>query len=142
MRVIVCGSRTKEQLTVMEQALVRGLAAMYGRALTVVHGDCKGLDRAVADYAEGCGIRTEAVAPDWRSYGRAAGPIRNQEMLDMGADMVVAFKEPFDWAFRKGGTEDMVRRARDAGVPCWVVQRPLTDLVLRLWAEAEQRNGR
>lgn len=46
---------------------------------------------------------------------RAAGPIRDQEMLDKGKpDLVVAF-------LGNRGTADMVRRAREAGVP---VRRP------------------
>ena len=30
---------------------------------------------------------------DWKKYGPAAGPIRNQRMLDWGPDLVVAFAE-------------------------------------------------
>lgn len=47
---------------------------------------------------------------DWDKHGKAAGPIRNQQMLDEGKpDLVLAF------AGGKG-TDDMCRRARAAGV--------------------------
>lgn len=51
------------------------------------------------------------VSPgDWRRLGKAAGPIRNQRMLDAGRpDAVIAFPGG-------AGTADMVRRAREAGV--------------------------
>lgn len=65
---------------------------------------------------------------DWCRQRRSclgAGARRNQEMLDyaLRADecSVIAFKDDFDWTFKKGGTEDMVRRARDAGVSGTVV---------------------
>jgi hypothetical protein len=53
-------------------------------------------------------VRWECKA-EWKKYGPAAGPIRNQRMLDWGPDLVVAFSGG-------KGTADMVRRARAAGV--------------------------
>lgn len=47
---------------------------------------------------------------DWKTHGKAAGPIRNQQMLDEGKpDLVVAFPGGT-------GTADMIRRARKAGI--------------------------
>ena len=47
---------------------------------------------------------------EWGKHGRAAGPIRNQRMLDEGKpDLVVAFPGG-------RGTADMMARARNAGV--------------------------
>lgn len=54
------------------------------------------------------GMRFDA---DWRGLGRAAGPIRNQRMIDEGKpDLVVAFPGG-------DGTADMKRKARAAGIP-------------------------
>jgi SLOG family YspA-like protein len=50
------------------------------------------------------------IKANWRKYGPAAGPIRNQQMLDWGPDLVVAF------AGGKG-MAGMVALARAAGVP-------------------------
>jgi hypothetical protein len=56
------------------------------------------------------GVPVSAHPADWFSHGKAAGPIRNQEMLAMEAPALVV-------AFPGGrGTADMVRRARKAGV--------------------------
>jgi hypothetical protein len=49
-------------------------------------------------------------ALDWKRYGNAAGPIRNQRMLEWGPDLVVAFAGGT-------GTAGMVALARAAGVP-------------------------
>jgi hypothetical protein len=46
-------------------------------------------------------------------------------MLDSGVDLVLAFKHPFNWALDRGGTEDMVRRAKRAGVPTFVIEGPV-----------------
>lgn len=75
----------------------------------------------------------ESCPPDCRrAIGRAAGPIRNGEMLAEGRpDLVVAFH--LDIA-RSRGTRDMVNRALRAGVPVLLVDgsgvRELTEEVL------------
>ncbi len=55
----------------------------------------------------------------WGEYGKAAGAIRNQQMLDEGKpDLVLAFSH--DLANSKG-TKDMVNRARKNGVENYVI---------------------
>jgi hypothetical protein len=55
---------------------------------------------------------------DWDKYGKAAGPIRNKQMLDEGKPQaVIAFS--YDLA-RSRGTANMVAQARDAGLPVWL----------------------
>ena len=47
---------------------------------------------------------------DWKKYGKKAGPLRNQQMLEEGKpDLVVAFPGG-------NGTADMVRRAKKANI--------------------------
>jgi len=52
---------------------------------------------------------------DWTRLGKAAGPIRNQEMVDAGADMVYAFPTP-----ASRGTLDCMARAWVRGIPIFV----------------------
>ena len=59
------------------------------------------------------GAWVHVIPADWKKHGRAAGPIRNQQMLDEGkADVVVAL-----WDGKSRGTLDMIQRATEAGVP-------------------------
>jgi hypothetical protein len=105
MRVIITGGRdyTDEQV-------VRNVINSLPASTTVIHGDAPGADTLAATAAIQAGLTVEAWPADWRTHGRGAGPRRNQAMLDAGADAV--------WAFPGGrGTADMVRRAREAGVP-------------------------
>lgn len=61
-------------------------------------------------YAADHGISAEGFPADWRKYGKSAGPLRNQQMIDEGKpDLVVAFPGGT-------GTADMVRRAKAAGI--------------------------
>ena len=67
-------------------------------------------DTLAAEWAQARAIPCRLFLADWTTHGRAAGPIRDQAMLDTGKpDLVVAF-------VGDRGTADMVRRAREAGV--------------------------
>lgn len=79
----------------------------------IVHGACPTGADAIADHwATMTGYPVERHAADWDRRGKAAGPIRNQEMVDAGADVCLAF--PLG---ESRGTRDCMRRARAAGIP-------------------------
>jgi hypothetical protein len=62
--------------------------------------------------------RIEPVAAEWDTFGRAAGPIRNQSMIDMAPDLVLAFHNDMD---HSRGTVDTVDRAIKAGINVEVI---------------------
>lgn len=113
----MCGSRDWTDDHPIE-AVIEGIAYNWSD-VHIIHGNARGADqlaREIAAVAEHDPI-VESFPAHWHTYGRAAGPIRNQRMLDAGADLVVAFS---DIPITKG-TQDMVDRAKKAGVPVWVV---------------------
>lgn len=75
---------------------------------TVVHGDCSGVDKDAAQWASHHSYTVWAHPADWKKYGKAAGPIRNREMVKI-ADVCVLFPGG-------RGTDDMFRAAVDAGL--------------------------
>jgi hypothetical protein len=80
------------------------------RDVIIIHGKAKGADRIADEWAVVNFLPIEEYPADWDAHGKAAGAIRNQQMLDEGKpDMVVAFPG-------RVGTADMVRRARKAGI--------------------------
>jgi hypothetical protein len=82
--------------------------------VTVIEGGARGADALAASWVRNPGwegtVEHEQYPAEWSLHGKAAGPIRNQEMLDVGKPDVV-------YAFPGGrGTADMVRRANKAGI--------------------------
>jgi hypothetical protein len=86
------------------------------RSVTLVISGCAhGADTLGIEWAEARGIEVARFPADWNVHGRAAGPIRNQQMLDEGRPNLVV-------AFPGGrGTADMVRKAREAGIELIVI---------------------
>jgi hypothetical protein len=77
----------------------------------VIHGDAVGSNRMAGEWASLSGIRELAFPADWEKFRRAAGPIRNRQVLvEAAPDVVVA---------SPGGRRaaNMIRQARAAGVP-------------------------
>lgn len=78
--------------------------------ITIIHGGASGADALALAWAMARGFDSLQFKADWNKHGRAAGPIRNQQMLDEGhPDLVIAFPGGC-------GTADMVRRARASGI--------------------------
>lgn len=107
-RVLVCGGRDFADAAAIDRAL-NGLAKS-AVIDCIIEGNARGADRLAGFWARKRGIPNLKFNADWIAHGKAAGPIRNQRMLDEGRpDLVIAFPGG-------RGTADMVRRAREAGV--------------------------
>jgi hypothetical protein len=110
MRVLICGSRHWTDTDAVVQEV-----AMLVPGTVVIHGDAPGADRIAGATAEARGLQVVRFPADWERHGRAAGPIRNRQMLREGKpDLVLAFTADLE---RSQGTRDMVRQAQRAGVP-------------------------
>lgn len=109
-RIIVCGGRDYKDAGRIYSAL----STLHWRTpITVlVHGGAPGADKLAADWAKAHGVKTEAHQAAWKERGPAAGPERNQRMVDAGAAGVVAFPGG-------KGTADCCRRAETAGIKVW-----------------------
>jgi hypothetical protein len=106
-RVLICGGRDYQDWGVYDHLDRIHSARPFSSVIT---GGARGADLLAGYWAERRGIPSDIYPADWAGHGRAAGPIRNQKMLDEGKpDLVVAFPGG-------RGTADMVRRARKAGV--------------------------
>ena len=89
MRVLITGGRDFADRQLLFETLDR-LHAARGFTL-VIHGAAKGADSLADEWAKERGIEVQARPADWKKHGRAAGPIRNQEMLKENPQLVVAF---------------------------------------------------
>ena len=79
-------------------------------------GDCRGVDAKAAYFAVSHGIPCRIFHADWDKHGKAAGPIRNKEMLSAIRDkknrLLVAFDHP-----DSKGTKQCINAADEMGIP-------------------------
>lgn len=110
MKVLICGGRDYTNQAQFEQ-VIRSFIAAHGRITCIVCGGQRGADLMAVRYANWHRIKTSVWPANWEKYGRGAGPIRNQLMLDANPDIA------FVIAFPGGkGTADMIYRARAVGL--------------------------
>ena len=110
-RVLITGSRDWVSTGKIESALLAATAGIPGSDIAVIHGGAKGADRIAGRLAYEWGMNVEVYPADWDKHGRAAGVIRNQQMVDLGADICLAF--PLG---ESRGTRHCMRIAEKAGI--------------------------
>jgi len=104
MKTIIAGSRSITDMAMLDAALV---AWGWKDLITaVVCGEARGADALGKAWAECHGLPVLSFPAAWAQHGKAAGPIRNQEMAD-AADALLAL-----WDGRSKGTENMIAIAR------------------------------
>lgn len=108
MRVLVCGGRTFDDRPMLLRVMDRIHATR--EITTIIHGAQRGADLLAGAWAVMRRVPVQEFPADWNAHREAAGPIRNQRMLDESKpDLVVGFPGG-------GGTSDMLTRAARAGV--------------------------
>ncbi len=135
-RVLVCGSRDWDDQDII-WTMLDGLFAHILSSIdwvpdpgtiTIIDGAARGADTMAYKWAEcmieqGLGqvVFSERYPADWDQHGRAAGPIRNKQMLVEGKPtLVLAFSDDLSVS---RGTANMVKQSRAAGVPVYVIGR-------------------
>lgn len=119
MRVLVCGSRHFNDDDHLFEVLneINDTYNLHNKITTIISGHAKGADTLGELFATSNKIPLEVYPADWNKHGKAAGPIRNKQMLDEGKpDLVVAFM-----AKDSRGTKNMVDQATKAGVEVKVI---------------------
>lgn len=123
-RLLITGSRAHQWTPYDSHALliaVREILEKTHALPTLVHGGATGADTDAALTGQRLfNLPIEAHRADWTKYGRAAGPIRNKEMVNLGADLCLAFPDhPKGQGSR--GTWGCIDLAYQAGIPVYVV---------------------
>lgn len=114
MRILITGSRHWSDDCSIYEALRKVLreSGLPPEEIVLVHGACPtGADFLGWRAAKRLGMQIEPHPADWNRHGRAAGPLRNSEMVDLGAAICLGFPEP-----DSRGTLDCMRKARNAGI--------------------------
>jgi len=134
-RSIVIAAGGGRDLAWPHQRVAAELLARSGGRLVhlLLHGGAGGADAAIARAAHQLGWSALVMPAEWRRHGRAAGPIRNRELLELAVARAEAHTSPgvstsvLVVAFPGGsGTASLVREARRmasrAPVPIAVVE--------------------
>ena len=101
-RTIVAGGRDySDKVTAF-----RVLDSIVKAGDVIISGHATGADTLGEQYAKEHGLSCELHPADWNRHGRAAGPIRNEEMAKV-ADRLVAF-----WDGKSSGTKSMISLAK------------------------------
>lgn len=116
--LIVCGGRSwpcdgnddevLEYMDMMKAYDIISDVIDRGGYTCLFHGASSGADMFAEAYSKHKEFKCYAFPAEWSRIGRAAGPVRNEEMARKASGII---------AFRGGkGTADMLRRARIHGL--------------------------
>lgn len=121
-RVIICGGRHFKDYECLESVMseVMSKIAPWRDVIEIVSGHCEGADQLGELYAKKHGLPCKVFPAQWKKHGRAAGPIRNSEMVKYASEaemsVVIAFRSP-----RTKGTNDTVKKATKQGFKVFVI---------------------
>ena len=117
-RIIIAGSRDFENYEVVNEVVKTKAAAVIKAIkekepeakIEIVSGGARGVDSLGERFAREYGYKLWRFPADWNAYGRAAGPIRNRQMLEFAMErkpVLIAF-----WNGVSRGTSFMGRTGR------------------------------
>lgn len=116
MRILITGSRAWKDFATVEQAMWEACHETPERLHVIVHGGCwTGADHMADQICIRQGLTREVHEADWRPHGiynPQAGLIRNKKMVELGAELCLAF-------IRNGsrGATHCAGLAEAAGIP-------------------------
>lgn len=107
MRVLVCGGREFCDYRLFKSVMVDN----FDKTVPfIIQGGAKGADFLAKIWANEYGFESHEFPADWKVHGKAAGMIRNKQMLEEGKpDIVVAFEGGY-------GTASMIKLSKEAGI--------------------------
>ena len=105
MRVVIGGCRDYNDYNSFTSYLYKYLSA-YDDSITIVSGHCSGVDTMAERFAHENSFSLEIIPAEWKKYGKAAGPIRNETMVK-NSDAIIAF-----WDNKSKGTKNLISLAK------------------------------
>jgi hypothetical protein len=116
MRVLVCGDRNWRNIEAIRREL-----AFFPLGTVIIHGGASGADSLSGVVGREFGFTIRSFPAQWDKYGKAAGPVRNTQMLREGQpDIILAFHENIE---SSKGTKNMITQARKAALPVKLITK-------------------
>lgn len=110
MKVAVIGSRSFNDYEKVKHTLSKINITL------LVSGGAAGADKLGEKYADENNIAKKIFYPDWKAHGKAAGFLRNTDIINE-AELIVAF-----WDGISKGTKDSINKAEKQGKKIIIVQ--------------------
>ena len=95
MKIAVVGSRNFTDKVLLENELIE----IKNQIELIISGGASGADTLAENWAKENNIPTLIIKPDWKTYGRSAGIVRNKQIIE-SCDYCCAF-----WDCKSKGTE-------------------------------------
>lgn len=119
-KVLICGARDWDDMSKIEDALADHKSLLGTKfELIIIEGGAPGADTMARIAAHKLNIHVAEVKALWGTRHRSAGPQRNEVMLMLEPDEVIAFHHNIK---NSTGTKDMVSRAKKAGLDVSVIK--------------------
>ena len=80
-KIMVCGSRTITDRELIFKWINRELEIFHDNKVIIIEGEARGVDTIAKDYALINHLDIMSFPANWDKYGKAAGMIRNEEMV-------------------------------------------------------------
>jgi len=114
MKLAIVGSRTFDDYGMLACKIHNHFYLVQIRE--IISGGANGADSLAKKYArQHLNIKYTEFPADWNKHGKAAGFIRNQQIVD-ACDTVLAF-----WDGKSAGTKDTIERAKRAKKSTFIV---------------------
>jgi hypothetical protein len=107
--IAIVGSRSITDKEFVFSTIDHYLSNLNKDEIVIVSGGAVGIDSLAMLYAAEHNIKTEIFKPDWEKYGKSAGFIRNQQIVDR-ADYLLAITTG------SKGTADTIKKAEKKGI--------------------------
>lgn len=116
-RLIVAGDRDYTNIDAVYNQIGHYLVTrnISTEDLIIISGNCRGVDKIGESFANEYETGLELFPADWESYGRAAGPIRNEKMAKISNGLLAFLNK------KSIGTKNMINQAIKRGLEVVII---------------------
>jgi hypothetical protein len=117
-KIVICGDRNwkSAELSGLIETWLLHVLQQYdfaAESVTILTGGCRGVNQTAKEVALYLGMQVQTFSAQWKKYGKAAGPIRNAEMIAQEPVLVLGFHRHIE---NSKGTANCLKQAQEAGI--------------------------
>lgn len=123
LHILICGGRHFDNYELLRATVTKYIAdhGFESHNIEIISGHCPGADMLGERFAQEHNTEMKLFPAQWQQFGRAAGPIRNKQMVDylnsFEHKVVIAFASP-----NSRGTRNTISLARRMGIDVLITE--------------------